>query len=181
MLSWMARIIFHAIGWRLEGSFPHELKKKILIVAPHTSSMDFPIGVLIKFWLKIEATFYAKQELFKGITGWALRQLGGRAVDRSKNNNLVGQAVADFMTREKHTILITPEGTRKKVNNFKTGFYYIALEAKVPIVPIAFDYSQKTVKIFPTYYIKGEGIREIEKIRMLFKGIPGKSPENSIT
>ena len=180
MLSWIARIIFHAIGWKLEGRYPSEIKKKILIVAPHTSSIDFPIGFLVKIWLKIKAKFYAKEELFRGIVGWFLRRVGGRPVDRSKNNNLVSQAVADFKELDELTILITPEGTRKKVDSFKTGFYYIALKAGVPIIPIAFDYGMKVVRIFPTYYVKGEGQKEIEHIRNLFKGIKGKKPDQGI-
>lgn len=180
MLSYLAKIIFHAIGWRLEGRYPSEIKKKVLIVAPHTSSLDFPIGLLVKLWLNIKATFYAKQELFKGITGWFLRSIGGRPVDRSKNNNLVGQAVADFARASEHTILITPEGTRKRVDQFKSGFYYIALNAGVPIVPIAFDYEKKVIRIFPTYYVTGDGAEEIAHIRSLFKGIKGKIPENSV-
>ena len=180
MISTLARLIFHAIGWRLEGRYPSELKKKILIVAPHTSAIDFPIGFLVKVWLRIKVTFYAKEELFKGLIGWFLRKVGGRPVDRSTNNNLVSQAVADFGQLEEHTILITPEGTRRKVKKFKTGFYYIALQAGVPIVPVAFDYGLKAVRIFPTYFVKGNGESEIEKIRSMFKGIKGKKPDQGI-
>ena len=180
MIRCLSKKIFHWIGWRLEGRFPSNLPKKILIVAPHTSSMDFPIGILVKFWLDIRATFYAKEELFKGILGWILRSLGGLPVDRSKNNNVVGQAVADFLKNTHHTILITPEGTRKKVDRFKSGFYHIAHKANVPIIPIAFDYGRKVIKVLPTYYVKGEGDIEIEKIRQLFSGIKGKIPEYSI-
>ncbi len=180
MIRCVAKKMFHLIGWQLEGRFPNQLPKKILIVAPHTSKMDFPIGILVKFWLNIKATFYAKESLFHGIIGWLLRSLGGLPVDRSKHNNLVDQIVADFIEKKEHTILITPEGTRKKVQKFKTGFYYIALKANVPVIPIAFDYGRKVIKVFPTYYIKGEGEKEIEKIRQLYKGIKGKVPEYSI-
>ncbi len=180
MIRCASKKIFHWIGWRLEGRFPSNLPKKIIIVAPHTSSLDFPIGILVKFWLDIRATFYAKEELFSGIIGWILRLLGGLPVDRSKNNNLVGQAVADFTSKSRHVMLITPEGTRKKVDKFKSGFYHIALKANVPIIPIAFDYGRKVIKVFPTYHVKGEGEKEIEKIRQLFKGIKGKVPEYSI-
>ena len=169
------------IGWRLEGTYPSMLAKKILIVAPHTSIMDFPIGFLVKIWLDIKCTFYAKQELFSGILGWFLRSQGGRPVDRSTNQNLVGQAVADLEQYDRHTILITPEGTRKKVEKFKSGFYYIALKAKVPIIPIAFDFERKVIKIFDTWIVKGQGQEEIDAIRQLYIGIKGKRPEYSIT
>jgi len=181
MIRCMAKQAYHMIGWRLEGKYPSDIKKKVLIVAPHTSAVDFPIGILVKFWLNMKVTFYAKQELFKGITGWLLTRLGGRPVDRFKNTNLVGQAVSDFKSKEEHTILITPEGTRKKVKRFRSGFYYIAQLAQVPIVPIAFDYGRKVIQIMPTYYTKGGGEEEIELIRAMFKGIKGRNPEYSIT
>lgn len=181
MVRCIAKKVFHLIGWRLQGRYPSELKKKILIVAPHTSMMDFPIGILVKFWLDMKVPFYGKQELFKGLTGFILTKLGGLPVDRSKNNNLVGQAVADFMSKDEHAILMTPEGTRKKVEKFKSGFYYIALRADVPIIPIAFDYAAKVIRILPTYKVKGEGEKEIEFIRQMFKGVKGKVPAYSIT
>ena len=176
----LAKKVFHLIGWRLEGRYPSEIKKKILIVAPHTSSVDFFVGILVKFWLNMKVPFYAKKELFSGISGWFLKSLGGRAVDRSKNNNLVGQIVHDFSQLDELTILITPEGTRKKTNKFKSGFYQIAAQAKVPIIPIAFDYGRKVIKIFPTYFVKGEGEKEIEHIRSFYKGINGRIPEYGI-
>lgn len=180
MIRLLAKKIFHLIGWKLEGRFPSELEKKILIVAPHTSKLDFFVGILVKFWLDIRVKFYAKQELFRGIIGWALRKIGGIPVDRSKNNNIVGQAIEDFKKFKTHGILITPEGTRKRVDKFKSGFYHIAHQANVPIIPIAFDYEFKTIRIFPTYHVKGYGDREIEEIRSMFKGIKGKIPEYGI-
>lgn len=181
MIRCLAKTIYHFIGWRLEGKYPHELKKKIIIVAPHTSTMDFPIGLLVKFWLNISASFYAKSELFQGPRGWLLKQLGGLAVDRSQNNNLVAQAVADFQKQRELTLLITPEGTRKKVSRFKSGFYIIAQKAEIPIIPVIFDYSEKVIRILPTYRVRGDGQREIEEIRQLFVGALGKVPENSLT
>ena len=126
MIRWLAKKIYHLIGWKLEGRFPSELDKKILIVAPHTSKMDFFVGILVKFWLDIRVTFYAKKELFKGIIGWFLRSIGGSPVDRSKNENIVSKAIEDFKTKERHGILITPEGTRKKVDKFKSGLLILA-------------------------------------------------------
>ncbi len=180
MIRCISKKIYLALGWKLEGRYPGEIKKKIIIVAPHTSTMDFYIGILVKFWLDIRVTFYAKKELFKGIQGWFLRSIGGRPVDRSIKGNLVSQAVADFNNKDQHTILLTPEGTRKKVDRFKSGFYYIAHQANVPIVPVAFDFQNKTIKFFPTYYVRGDGASEIEEIRQMYKGIVGKIPENSI-
>ncbi len=180
MIRGIAKTIYHWIGWKLEGRYPHEIKKKIIIVAPHTSKVDFFVGILVKFWLDLRVTFYAKQELFKGIIGWFLRSIGGRPVDRSRNTYLVGQAVADFKRKDSHTILLTPEGTRKRVESFKSGFYYIAVQAAVPIVPIAFDYGRKVIKIMPTLFVRGDGPSEIEEIRTLFKDIQGRIPEYGV-
>lgn len=178
-MSWFANFIFHLIGWKLTGRYPNELNKKILVVAPHTSSWDVVVGLLVKFWLKIDAAFYAKQELFSGIIGWVLKNLGARPVDRSQSNNLVDQVVHDFNTHEKHNIVITPEGTRKKVNQFRSGFYYMAHKANVPIIPIAFDYEHKTVIIMDPYYVTGDADKEIREIENLFRGIKGKQAANS--
>ncbi len=167
------------LGWKLVGRYPAEVKKKILIVAPHTSSWDVGVGLLIKFWLKIDAAFYAKKELFTGVRGWLLKWLGARPVDRSKSTNLVQQVVDDFNSLEEHTIVITPEGTRKKVEQFKSGFYHMAHQAKVPIVPIAFDFANKTVRIMETIQVTGDAEKEIAKIEDLYRGIKGKVPELS--
>lgn len=177
MIRWVSKKIYHAMGWRLQGRFPSELKKKILIVAPHTSKMDFLVGILVKFWLDIRVTFYAKEELFRGIVGWFLRSLGGTPVNRTKKNNLVARAIKDFLEKEQHAILLTPEGTRKRVDKWRSGFYHIAEKAQVPIIPIAFDFEHKKIIILPTYFVKGKGESEIEEIRSLFKGIKGKIPE----
>jgi len=163
------------MGWKLVGRYPHELPKKIIIVAPHTSFMDFWVGILVKTWLDMRVTWYGKQELFVGIRGWFLRSLGCRPVDRSTNNNLVGQIVADFNNNDKHTILIAPEGTRKKVNKFKTGFYQMALQAQVPVIPIIFDFGKKEIKITPTTSISKEGVPAISFFEDIYRGIEGKN------
>jgi len=181
LIRWIAKNIYHFLGWKVEGRYPHTLKKKIVIVAPHTSNMDFYIGFLAKTWLNVTGTFYAKGELFKGIVGWILALLGGRPVDRSKRENLVTKAVKDFNDNETHTVLLAPEGTRKKVNKFKSGFYFMALKANVPIVPVAIDYLHKVIKILPNYYIQGKGESEIEEIRQMFKEFQGRIPAQGIT
>lgn len=178
MKKLLGKWVFRAMGWSLEGRFPSELPKKILIVAPHTSYMDFFVGIPVKFWLDIKADWYGKQSLFRGLQGRLLRSIGGHAVDRNKHQNLVSQVVYNFKNLPRHTILITPEGTRKKVAQFKTGFYQIALQAQVPIVPIIFDYSTKKIKILNQICVHGLE-NEIEQIEDLFKGAQGKYLDKS--
>lgn len=181
MFGWICKTIFHLLGWRVEGTYPHHLAKKVVIVAPHTSSMDFYIGILVKFWLKIDVSFYGKQELFKGVQGWLLRAIGGLPVDRSRQNKLVETVVHDFKTRERHSILLAPEGTRKKVTQFKSGFYHIANLAKVPIIPIAFDFGKKRIVIMEPFITNDDAEKEIPEIEKLFHGFKGKNPDQSFT
>jgi len=180
MIGFITKRVYHLLGWKLVGRYPRELNYLILIVAPHTSNWDFPLGLLVKFWLKIDAKYYAKASLFKWPLGVFMRSIGGRPVDRSKNNDLVGQAVQDFKDHERMHLLFTPEGTRKRTEKFKSGFYYIAVQTGAPILPISFDYEHKTIKITPPMYMRGDGEMEIEEIRDLYKGIKGKIPENGV-
>ncbi len=176
----ICKCIFHLIGWRLIGIYPHEIPKKIIIVAPHTSAWDVPLGLLVKVWLKMDVQYYVKQEMFRGPLKFILKWTQAIPLDRSGNTNFVDSVVSDFSKAEKRTILITPEGTRKSVKKFKTGFYHIAKGAGIPIVPISFNFTKKEMKVHPTYHIKGEDAeKEIKEVEDIFKGIPGKIKEYS--
>lgn len=179
MFSTICKWIFHLIGWKVVGSYPHEILKKIIIVVPHTSSWDVPIGLLVKFWLKMDSHYYVKKEMFTGILKYILPLTNAIPIDRSGNTNFVDSVIADFNKADKRSVLITPEGTRKRVEKFKTGFYYIADGAKIPIVPISFDFEQKKIEIHSTYYTTGNAEKEIAEIEDIFRGIPGCVRENS--
>ncbi|MEL6390747.1 MAG: 1-acyl-sn-glycerol-3-phosphate acyltransferase [Bacteroidota bacterium] len=177
----IAKWIHRAMGWKVVGTYPYDLPKKVIIVAPHTSSKDFWIGIWVKIWMQLDVVFYAKEELFNGLQGKLLRNLGARPVKRSKNNNLVAQAVADFAASPKHAVLLTPEGTRKKVDRFKTGFYQMALQAQVPVVPIIFDYAVREVQILEPVPVSSEGVPPISYFEDIYRGVQGKVPEDSFT
>lgn len=181
MIRYLAKTIYHALGWKLIGQYPHELPKKVVIVAPHTSSKDFWIGILVKTWLNLKVTWYGKAELFKGLKGRILWSMGCRPIDRSKNNNLVGQIVADFRGKEQHTVLLAPEGTRKRVDHFKTGFYEMARQAQVPVVPIIFDFGNKEIRIATPTSISPDGDPPITFFEDIYRGVMGKVPANSLT
>jgi 1-acyl-sn-glycerol-3-phosphate acyltransferase len=157
------------------------LAKKVVIVAPHTSAYDFYIGILVKFWLNIQVKFYGKKELFRGLQGWLLRQIGGLPVDRSQNNNLVDTIVNDFNNRKTHSILLAPEGTRKYVEHFRSGFYHVADKANVPIIPIAFDFGKKVIRIMDPFITTGDIKQDLPQIEALFYGVKGKNPHLSFT
>ncbi len=173
MFRLICKWIYHLIGWRLKGEYPHHIPKKIIIVAPHTSAWDVPVGLLVKSWLKMDVQYYVKKEMFKGILKYILPLTQAIPIDRSGNTKFVDSVIKDYNQAEQRTILITPEGTRKKVEKFKTGFYHIADGAKIPIIPISFNFEKKLMEIHPPYYTTGNSEKEIAEIEDIFRGIPG--------
>ncbi len=170
--------LFKITGWKVNGHFPPELKKYIIAVAPHTSNWDFLVGVCARSILKIQkANFLAKSSLFKPPFGWVFKFLGGYPVDRSKNSDMV-QYVADiFDSHDLFILALAPEGTRKKVDKLKTGFYYIAKKAGVPIIPCGFDYSRKEVIVGSPFYPSDNVQKDIEILTLFYANIQGKNPE----
>ncbi len=174
--------MFKAFGWKVNGDFPRDLKKYIAAVAPHTSNWDFLLGVATRSILRMQnARFLGKDALFKPPLGWLFRYLGGYPVNRSRNSDMVEQVAAIF-DREEHFILaIAPEGTRKKVDKLRTGFYYIAKKAGVPIIPCGFDYQKKEVIIGKPFYPSNDVQLDIELLTSFYRNIKGKNPELGIS
>lgn len=172
-------IYFKIMGWKIVGKFPSHLKKCVLIVVPHTSNLDFFLGLLIRKVWNEEINWIGKKSLFKAPFGWFFQWVGGAPIDRSKNNDTVSAIVEVFEKREKFRLTIAPEGTRKKVNQWKTGFYYIAKAAEVPIVLVAFDYGNKQVKISEPQNTSNDKSADFKIYEDFFDGIKGKIPENS--
>ena len=139
-------ILSKIIGWKVIGSLPVN-KKYIIAVVPHSSYFDLIVAVLIRTYSGVKIKFIGKKELFNPVTAFFFRFLGGIPVNRNKNTNLVDAVVNLFHTNKIQILAIAPEGTRKKVNKWKTGFYYIALKAELPILMVSFDYDRKEVKI----------------------------------
>jgi 1-acyl-sn-glycerol-3-phosphate acyltransferase len=165
-------------GWNVSQGFPfHHLKKYIVIVGPHTSNWDFIIGMAYRSTLDMNYVHYlGKAELFKPPFGWVFRKLGGIPVDRKLNHHLV-DAVADlFSKHERIAIAIAPEGTRKKVEKLKTGFYFIAAKAAVPIVMVGLDYKNKTVRFSAPLYPRNQ-VEDFETIYSFYRTIEGRVPE----
>ncbi len=171
-------VYFKLLGWKLIGSFP-KVDKCVVIVVPHTSWVDFFLGLLVKRVMDEEINFIAKKSLFKPPFGWYVKWVGGAPIDRSKNNNTVDAIAAVFEERKKFRLALSPEGTRKKVTEWKTGFYYIAKEAKVPIVMVAFDYENKQVKVSEPQFITANKEEDFKTYKTFFKGVKGKVPEYS--
>lgn len=148
----LARTAMRLTHWRFAGHFPNEAKF-VLIVAPHTSNWDFMVGVMAMFAIGIRGTFLGKHTLFRWPLGVAMRWLGGVPVIRSSSLNQVEQTVNHVRASEGMVLALSPEGTRRKLPAWRTGFYYVAKGAGVPIVPVAFDYSVRTIRICPVFHL----------------------------
>ena len=170
-------ILCNLFGWKTHDQFPSDLKKYLIIVAPHTTWIDFPIGVLVNISYGLKANYIGKHTLFKAPYGFIFRALGGTPVDRSKNANMVDAIIDIFNTRENFILALSPEGTRKKLKKWKTGFYYVAKGANVPIVMVGFDYATKRIIIAKPYNITGDLKVDYKHFYNFFKNVQGKYPE----
>ena len=165
-------IFFRLLKWRLIGDFP-KLPKYIVAVVPHTSWVDFFLGLLVRSISGEDIRFVGKKELFSPLAGWFLRYLGGVPVDRSGNKGSVESIIEIFNLHKKFRVAFAPEGTRKKVYKLKTGYYYIARNLKIPIVPVAFDYQNRKVIVRESFYASKNHNEDLIKLENLFKGIEG--------
>jgi 1-acyl-sn-glycerol-3-phosphate acyltransferase len=166
------------MGMRIE--YPYPLPDKCVIaVVPHTSNWDFPIGMCIRVLLDEKIHFVAKDSLFRWPFGGIFRKLGGVPVDRSKNNNFV-QAVAQIFEQRKYfRLTVAPEGTRSKVEKLKSGFYYIAIEAKVPIVLCVFDWGKGIVRFDKAFEPTGDKAADFKYFYEFYEGAKGFHPKKS--
>lgn len=172
----IANFIFKTVlGWKLIGNIDPQIKKCIIIIVPHTSWHDFYIGALCRSIIKLDINYVAKKELFDSAFGWYFRWMGGAPIDRSKSLNTVEQIVQIYNSKDEFRLAITPEGTRKKVEEWKTGFYHIAHKTNVPIIPVAFNYAVKEVQIGEPIYVSGNIQQELPMIKSKFKGVVGKN------
>lgn len=172
--------ILKKMGWEIWSDVPH-IKKAVLIVAPHTSLWDFVIG-RIAFWhLGYDIKLLIKKEAFFWPFGVWLRKLGGMPVNRQKNTRMVETIAQLFNENEELIIVITPEGTRARVERWKMGFYHIARIAKVPVAIGWMDYKNKKGGIKKLFDVTGDVEKDIAEIQNLYKGLHGKHPERSTT
>ncbi|MEO6347513.1 MAG: 1-acyl-sn-glycerol-3-phosphate acyltransferase [Aquaticitalea sp.] len=182
-MRWLAKwIYFKLLGWKVVGNVTMSkniVKKAVLIAAPHTSQQDFFIALLLRQVVGIKSNFVGKKELFVCPFGYYFRSIGGAALDRTSGQNKV-QAIAElFKTRDEFRLALSPEGTRKKVQHWKTGFYYIAKAANVPIIMFTLDFEHKQNKISEPFYLTDDVEADFNYIQSFFKGVKGKFPENS--
>jgi len=174
----ITKFIFHKLlGWKIVGDFDRSIKKSVVIVAPHTTNFDFIVCSFTRRILKTQINFVGKKALFVWPIGWYFRWMGGEPLERKKSQNKVEATVSVFESLEEFRLAIAPEGTRKKVEGWRTGYYYIALQAKVPIIPVSLDYPSKTISIGKEFYPTGSVEIDEPKLREFFKGAIGKRHE----
>lgn len=182
-MQWLAKFIYYnLLGWKVVGNTnfsKNTIKKAVIIAAPHTSWHDFYIGILLRSVLGIKTNFVGKKELFVFPFGWFFRTLGGAPINRQSNENKV-QAIAKlFSENDEFRMALAPEGTRKKVEEWRTGFYYIAKEAQVPIIMFTLDFENKQNKISEPFYPTDDVKADFEFMHRFYKGVKGKVPKYS--
>ncbi|OED44359.1 acyltransferase [Endozoicomonas sp. (ex Bugula neritina AB1)] len=164
-------------GWVIEGEPPKDINKYIIIVAHHTSNWDFVVGAAAKLIMRLRARFFAKKSLFKFPLGFLMRGLGGVPIERSKAGNHVQQMVNAINDSEHFVLVITPEGTRSKVERWKTGFYHIACGANIPVVPVGFDFTHKKIVFGKAMDMTGDIVTDFQAMHEFFVPYKGKNPE----
>lgn len=165
--SRLANLALRAAGWEFETPVP-KLDKYVIAAAPHTSNWDGVVMLFISQSLELPLSFMIKDEWVKGPLGPLMKRFGAVAINRSKKTNVVEQMIEELERREKMVLVVPPEGTRKRANGWKSGFYHIALGAKVPVVPAYIDAGRKRVGMGEPIYLTGKMREDMDKIRAFF-------------
>ena len=174
LLKLMSQIGLKLAGWSTSGTPPDE-ESYVLVAGPHESNIDLVLLLAIAFVLDFKLYWMGKDALFKGPLGPIMRWMGGVPVDRSKANNLVDQMVENFEVINGLVLTVTPEGTRSKVERWKTGFYHIAMGANVPVATGFVDYEKKVGGFGPTCYPSGDLDKDLAEIQGFYSTIVGRS------
>ncbi len=173
MIKWLCRFLLKIWGFKWIGFETETIPKKVYAVYPHTSNWDFPLGILLKFAVPLNVNYVGKDSLFKWPYGFIFRKLGGIPVERSKRTNFVDMMVNLYKEYDVISFALAPEGTRKKVTKFKSGFYYIAHNAQVPIIFVKFDFGNKVVDFSEPFTTTGDYKKDMVFIINHFKGTQG--------
>ncbi|MDC8831207.1 1-acyl-sn-glycerol-3-phosphate acyltransferase [Alteromonas gilva] len=167
-------------GWSLAGNMANE-PRMVLIVAPHTSNWDFVLGVMYMLALGIRLSFFAKHTLFKGPLEGIMRRLGGLPVERSRAHGVVENMAARIGQSEQLIVALAPEGTRKAVYPWKSGFLYIAQNARIPVQCVGLDYQQKCLKFGPVLSVSNDLTASMESVYGFYRTVSAKYPQQTIT
>ena len=175
LMHWFSRMALRLTGWRLVGGAP-TVPKYVLIAAPHTSNWDFPVALMVCFTLRLRVYWMGKDSLFPPLVGGVMRWLGGIPVNRARSGNLVQATVDAYNSNARLIVIVPPEGTRSKVTQWKTGFYYIAQGAGVPIALGYLDFRKKEAGLSRMIQPSGDIAADMVEIQAFYAGITGKNP-----
>ena len=173
--------VLKKMGWNIYGRIPDDIKQSVLIVAPHTSLWDTIIGRLAFWHLDHDIKILIKGEAFFWPFSILLKAIGGMPVNRQKNTRMVETIANMYKKHDELIIVITPEGTRTRVENWKMGFYYIAQKAKIPIALGWMDYEKKEGGVAKMFYPTNNIEKDMAEIKEFYSGLKGKHPEKSNT
>ncbi len=163
-------------GWRVEGALPAHAARSVLIAAPHTSNWDLPYTLMVAFALRLNIRWMGKQSIFRAPFGGVMRWLGGIPVNREQSTNLVAASAKAIREADGPLqLIVPPEGTRSKTRYWKTGFYYIAREAQVPIVMAYMDYEHKRSGLGPVFEPTGDVDADMAAIKAFYAPFKGKN------
>ncbi len=176
LMQVLGKIVLRLLGWRIEGELPN-VAKAVLIAAPHTSNWDFVVGVAAMHELRLQIQWLGKDTLFRPPFDRFFRWMGGTPVDRNSAHGVVQETVDLFKNADSLLLGLSPEGTRKRVTHWRSGFYRIAVQAGVPILPVAFDYSRKRV-VLGQLLNPADAETDFETLRGFYSTMKGKHPDN---
>lgn len=175
---WLANFFWYRLGsWKVVSHVPKDLKKAVIAAAPHTANEDFPVGTGAWYTEMRPVGFIAKKELFDGPMGFIFRATGGIPIDRATSKNMVEQAADYFRDKEELFLVIAPEGTRAWKPRWKTGFYYIAKAAGVPIILAYMDFAKKEVGMGEVFYPTDDVSADFKYIEEFYAKVTAKYPE----
>jgi len=172
----LGRFYLRSAGWQIHGRVPAD-PKFVAIVAPHTSNWDFVVCVAAMFALGLRIQWFGKDSLFRWPLGWLLRALGGLPVRRDTAKRVVSEIADTIRSQPRFILALAPEGTRRRVAEWRTGFYHIAEQAGVPIVPVALDWGQRVITIGDPVRTAGDPAREIARLRARYRVEMALHPE----
>lgn len=170
---WLGRTALRLGGWTIEGDWP-DLSRMVVIAAPHSSYWDGFWGIATELAMGMDIVFMVKKEAFVGPLGWLLHFFGAQPVDRKSPSGVIEQAVEQIRSRERCWFVLAPEGTRRRVEKWRTGFWHIAKRADVPVCMAWFDYPTRRVGIGPQVTLTDNMNDDIARIRELYRPYRGR-------
>jgi len=179
LLNWFMRLMskayYRTTGWIVEGEISPDIKKCVIIGAPHSSNYDFGYARALFYILDRPIKYIVKEELLQTPLGWFFKATGALGVSRDKSQNMVAQMVELLESSDNLCILLSPEGSRHASGKWRTGFYYAAMQAKVPIVMMSLDYKKKVAHVGSSFRPTGDYQQDMEQVKEYYRNITPKN------